>query len=56
MNSLEESLKRVRNEVEYFTNRYNELPNGEYKDQIWGILLLAKAGEQVIIDEINKKL
>ena len=54
MEALEESLRNVRNEIEYFANRYNELPSGEYKDQIWVILLLAKAGEQVIVAEINK--
>ncbi|MBW2672018.1 MAG: hypothetical protein JRD89_01215 [Deltaproteobacteria bacterium] len=49
-----EDLEAIRKEKEYFIKRYNEEPPGEYKDQLYNIVLLAKAMEQMAIDELNR--
>jgi len=49
-----EDLEVLRKEKEYFIKRYNEEPNGEYKDQLFVIVLLADASEKAMIDELNR--
>jgi len=53
LEELEKDLKAVQDELEYFIKRYNEEKDDDVKDGLYFCVLIGKAGEAELKEQIN---